>query len=256
MIVKVSRDDDVDKTHQQQISSENCKRKQQDDRNVVPPLNLSRSISPGNKLKKSNEKFSSRQSDSKARLNSLSVRETSYSEADKDRSEALMNKWVNEDFGSESVTAEQNYDRHSEAHLSSEVIIPFHRTASATLFSETTASHDVHESTDVLETTVNSSETRPRKVVKKGRSVPEVQPTRASRLREKETNNKNSSLTSRRKKHGTEAPEQIVQKQRTKQQISPQDPNDDRTQNTDKNESSVNEESKMTNIPSVSITMF
>lgn len=209
---------------------------------VVPPLeNLRTSISPMNKLEKSNKK-----SLSDSTLNLKRNYRTSYAEADKDESGTLMNKWVDEDFGSCTTNSELNYDGHSRTHLSNEFIVPFHRTASATFFRESLASGVATESggiNRIAETTVNLTE---RKAVKKGRSIPEVHPTRTSRLREKETNNKNTSLASRRKKREVERPP------KPKSLITSQNTSDDLVTNKHKNTSSISEDSQMTNIPSVS----
>lgn len=254
MSAKVSHEGgNFGKTHGQQVSHDHSSRHQpEDNKHMVPPLNLRTSISPMNK---SNGTFSSRVSDPtlNVKRNSLiSVRDvkTSYSEADKDRSETLINKWVNEDFSSLNTNREQNYDGHSEANLSNEVIVPFHRTASATLFRESLASQEVHESKNVSELLETTGNLQHRRGVKKGRSVPEVQATRTSRLREKGTDSKNSSLISRRKKHGVEGPQQTVQK--SKPHITSQETSDDRFTNKYNNISSSGQGNETTNIPSVS----
>ena len=258
--MKASRD--FAQTHGQQTIVPDEKYQSKDDGHVVPPLNLRTSIPPVNK---SSEKFSSRLSDStlnvkpdlmpfNVKQNSLiSVRDvrTSYSEGDKEKSETLINKWVTEDFCS--TNKEQHYDERSGASLSSEILVPFHRTTSATLFRESlVSSQEIHESKDVKELPNSTRNLNGRKVVKKGRSVPEVQPTRTSRLREKGTDSKNPSLTSRRKKHGDERHQQPVQK--SKPHISSQETLDDRVTNKYNSTLSVGEET--TNIPSVSIPLY
>ncbi|CAB3992651.1 Hypothetical predicted protein, partial [Paramuricea clavata] len=257
--VKVSHEGgNFGKTRGQQVSHDHSSRHQpEDNTHVVPPLNLRTSISPVNK---SNGTFSSRVSDPtlNVKRNSLiSVRDvkTSYSEADKDRSETLINKWVNEDFSSFNTNREQNYDGHSKANLSNEVIVPFHRTASATLFRESLASQEVYESKNISELSEATGNLPDRRGVKKGRSVPEVQATRTSRLREKGTGSKNSSLTSRRKKHGVEGPQQTVQKSKP-HILTSEETSDDRFTNKYNNISSSGQGNETTSIPSHLLATF
>lgn len=247
--MKGSRDGDkMNQTYEQQITLpvDKSKNQHKDDTQVVPPLRLSRSCSPVNKFDNSNSKFSSRPSDSTMNARqSSSVRniKTSYSETDKD---SLVNKWVDEDF-SGSLTANKDHNRLMGERSSSEVIVPFYRTESATLFTGTLASLEVHESKEVYKPpgdTKNCTE-KERRVIKKGRSVPEVQQTRTSRLREKGTNSKNSSFTSRCNKHEADTSvKQTGQKQNSNVQITSQKTSDDGF--------AANKRDELTNIPSVS----
>ena len=244
--------DNFDNTRGQEIISpqDSVKHQAENNKNVVPPLNLRTSISPVNK---SNEKLSSRVSEATVNMkrNSLILTEfrdvkTSYSETDKDKSETLINKWVNEDFGTLNTNREQNYNGSS-----IEVVIPFHRTSSATLFRESLASQDVHENDHEPTNRVTGND---RKVSKNGRSVPEVQSTRTSLLREKGTDSKNTSLKSRRKKHEVDRGQHSLQK--SKPHTTSQAAHDDGATNKCKNTSSTSKETPATNIPSVSIWIY
>lgn len=247
--MKGSRDGhEMNQTYEQQIilPVDESISQHKDDTHVVPPLNLSRSFSPVNKFKNSSGKFPSRPSDSTVNVRQSSSarnRKTSYSETDKG---SLFNKWVNEDF-SGSLTVNKEHNRLMGGRSSSEVIVPFYRTESATLFTGTFASQEVHESKEVYmppEGTRNPTE-KERKVIKKSRSAPEVQQTRTSRLREKGTDSKNSSLTNRRNKHEADTSvKQTGQKQSSNLQITSQKRSDDGF--------AVNKRSELTNIPSVS----
>ena len=242
-------------------SDENSKHQAKDNRHGVPSLNLRTSISPVNK---SNANISSGLSDPTVNVkpdftlnvkrNSLiPVRDvkTSYSEADKDNSETLINKWVDEDFGSSNTNREQSYDGVTH---SSEVLVPFYRTASATLFRESLASQEVNESWNFNALPEAPGDLTDRKVVKKARPVPEVQPTKTSRLREKGTDSKNLSLTSRRKKLGDARPQQTVKK--SKPHVSSQETSDDQVTNKYNTKSSFGLGNETTNIPSVSIPIY
>ena len=241
--------DNFDNTRGQEIISphDSVKHQAENNKNVVPPLNLRTSISPVNE---SNEKLSSRISEATVNMkrNSLIPArdvKTSYSETDKDKSETLINKWVNEDFGTLNTNREQNYNGSS-----IEVVIPFHRTSSATLFRESLASKDVHENDHKPANRVTGND---RKVSKNGRSVPEVQSTRTSLLREKGTDSKNTSLKSRRKKQVDRGQHSL---QKSKSHTTSQAAHDDRATNKYKNTSSTSKETPATNIPSVSICIY
>ncbi|XP_028397932.1 calponin homology domain-containing protein DDB_G0272472-like [Dendronephthya gigantea] len=226
---------------------------------VVPPLNLRTSISPVDKPDKSNERSLS-DFTMNVKRHSLCLpdthEKTSYAEeeTDKDKSGTLMNKWVDEDFGSCTTNREMNYDGDFRARSSSEFIVPFHRTASATLFRESLILREAPERGSINKIAETNSNLTDRKIVKKGRSVPEVHPTRTSRLREKRTDNKNASLTSRRKKREAERPQQIIQK--PKSQIKSQNTSDDLVTNKYKNAASISEDDQMTNIPSHLLATF
>ena len=240
-IVSVKDENFGNQRGQQTISPhDNSKSQAENTRNVVPPLNLRSSISP---INKSNEKLSSRISESaiNVKRNSLiSARDvkTSYSETDKDQSETLIDKWVHEDF---STNREQSYNQ-----TSTEVVVPFHRTSSATLFRESLASQDNHEDVNGPASKLTGNE---RKGIKNGRTVPEVHSTRTSLLRQKGTNNKNTSLASRRKNHGVDRGQQSLQKSKPTSQKD----HDDRIVNKYKDISSIPGETQTTTIPSVSV---
>ena len=177
---------------------------------VVPPLALSRSYTPVNTDVRPNHNITSRLSDSMSKIkpNSLSVCDvkTSYSDPGSlGRSHDLIHKWVEEDVGSCNLIDNKDLvfvESSGQLSMNAEVMIPFHRTASATLFTETTSSQEKMYS--------NHGENR--KHHKKDRSIPEVHPTRTSLLREKATVGeiKNSSFTSRRYKETAEAPQKTM----------------------------------------------
>ena len=258
--MKFSHEDKIQNGKDSIVPDDSSKHQAKDNQHVVPPLDLRTSISPVNK---SNVNISSRFSDPtlnvkpdltlNVKRNSLiPVRDvkTSFSESDKDKSETLINKWVNEDFGCPVANREQNYDGRSEVNLSSEVLVPFHRTASATLFRESLASQEVHESKNVNDEcpdTITGNLTD-RKVAKKGL------PTKTSQLREKGTDSKNLSLTSRRKKNGDARPQQPVKK--SKPHTSSQETSNEQVTNKYNGKSSIGLGNETTNIPSVSIPTY
>ena len=241
---------------EKQITVSDHRYQSEDKDRVVPSLNLKLSTSPVNK---SNENVSSRLCDSKLNMkrNSfVSVRDvkTSYSEADNNRSETLINKWVDEDFCSLTTNREQNL--FNEQAPSGEILVPFHRTASATLFTESIASQDIPSekglSNDQQLTTGNSAD---RKVLRNGRLRPEVQSTRTSRLRETKLESKNTSFANRRKKHGVDRPQQTVQKSK-QHKVSHEISNDQVDLSNKYKNTSIDQGIATTNIPSVSTDIF